>query len=123
MRYNLGTIPAHADGQNTVDSRWWMTAGDSVPYSASLDAAIPVGTVLPTTLNIHKYEGDRAHLSAGARWNEGHWTLEVSRKLDTGSPYDIAFQPGSRIYLWVSVFDHNQTRHTRHQRPIVLDIH
>ena len=33
------------------------------------------------------------------------------------------FEGGEPIYMWVSVFDHNQIRHTRHQRPvrIVLD--
>ncbi|MFD0916420.1 ethylbenzene dehydrogenase-related protein [Pseudahrensia aquimaris] len=122
MRLALGRLPRGADGDNAEGSKWWMTRDDSVPYHPALDAAIPIGTVLPTTLNIHQYNGDRADLSGGARWRDGIWTLEVSRKRDTGSPYDMAFHKGRTIYVWLSVFDHNQTRHTRHQRPVTLVI-
>ncbi|MEE9313242.1 MAG: ethylbenzene dehydrogenase-related protein [Rhizobiaceae bacterium] len=122
MRYQLGSIPANANGSNTEASQWWMTNENSIPYDTGLDATIPLGTILPSSLNIHDYHGDRADLTARARWKDGYWTLEVSRKLDTKSPYDMGFHKGTRVYLWVSVFDHNQTRHTRHQRPIQLDI-
>ena len=27
---------------------------------------------------------------------------------------------GKTLYMWVSVFDHTQTRHTRHVRPIKI---
>ena len=40
----------------------------------------------------------------------------------TGSTYDIAFHPGQPVYMWVSVFDHTQTRHTRHMRPVRVDL-
>ncbi|MEO0548072.1 MAG: ethylbenzene dehydrogenase-related protein [Pseudomonadota bacterium] len=116
----MGAIPVDADGQNTAGSQWWMMADEVVPYSKALDDQIPVGTIIPSTLNIHTYAGDRADLSGGARWEDGYWTLEMSRKLDTKSGFDVAFQPGQSFLLWVSVFDHNQIRHTRHQRPIEL---
>ncbi len=122
MRLELGSVPTHANGNNDAGSIWWLTPENSVPYSTALDAATSVGTMIPSTLNIHKYSGDRADLSGGARWHDGFWTLEVSRKRNTGSPYDISFNSGQRIFVWVSVFDHNQTRHTRHQRSIVLNI-
>ena len=38
----------------------------------------------------------------------------TSRELKTGSKYDQDFVPGKDLYMWVSVFDHTQTRHTRH---------
>ncbi|MEL6505875.1 MAG: ethylbenzene dehydrogenase-related protein [Pseudomonadota bacterium] len=122
MRLQLGTVPKDADGQNDSGSQWWFTRDNSVPYDPGLDAAIPVGTILPSTLNIHTYAGDRADLSSGAKWKDGVWTLEVARKLDTKSAFDTAFIPGTSLYAWVSVFDHNQIRHTRHQRPITLKI-
>ncbi len=118
----LGNIPDSADGSNDPESIWWMAPETSVPYSEDLDRRIPNGTILPSTLNIHSYKGDRADLRGGAKWKDGYWTLEVSRKLTTGSPYDLDFHPGTQIFLWASVFDHNQTRHTRHQRPIILNI-
>jgi len=34
------------------------------------------------------------------------------------SKYDQDFVPGKDLYMWVSVFDHTQTRHTRHVRPV-----
>lgn len=93
----------------------------SVPYSAEADAAIPVGTVIPGVLIADApWEGDRAHLRSAAQWEDGHWTLEVARKLVTGSKFDLPFAAGEPLYMWVSVFDHSQTRHTRHMRPVEL---
>ena len=45
----------------------------------------------------------------------------MERVLRTGSRYDIDFTPGEPLFLW-AVFDHNQTRHTRHVRPVKLTI-
>lgn len=100
--------------------QWWMTDANSVPYSGEADARIPVGTVMPGVLIMGAYEGDRANIRAAARWKDGYWTVEASRDLKTGSPFDIDFEPETPIYLWVAVFDHTQTRHTRHVRPITL---
>lgn len=103
-------------------TRWWLTEADSAPYTEEADARIPVGTVMPGVLILGDYEGDRAQIRAGARWKDGYWTLEASRDLKTGSAYDVDFVPGKPIYLWVAVFDHTQTRHTRHVRPITLKL-
>jgi len=103
-------------------TRWWLTETDSAPYTAEADARIPVGTIMPGVLILGAYEGDRAQIRAGARWKDGYWTLEASRDLKTGSAYDVDFEPGKPIYLWVAVFDHTQTRHTRHVRPIALKL-
>lgn len=100
-----------------------MTEAETVPYTKELDDRIPVGTVLPGVLIMGNYEGDRAHLQGGAKWKDGHWTLEVSRDLKTGSQFDHDFVPGQDLYAWVSVFDHNQTRHTRHMRPVRIVMH
>jgi hypothetical protein len=101
---------------------WWMMEADTVPYSEAADALIPVGTVMPGVLIAGNYEGDRADVRGGARWKDGVWTLEASRELRTGSPYDIEIVPGGTLYLWVAVFDHNQTRHTRHARPVAVEL-
>jgi hypothetical protein len=68
------------------------------------------------------FSGDRADVSAAAEWRDGHWNLEASRALKTGSNFDQDFVPGRPLYLWVGVFDHNETRHTRHPRPIRIDL-
>ncbi|MDI1346601.1 MAG: ethylbenzene dehydrogenase-related protein [Pseudolabrys sp.] len=101
-------------------SRWWMTEEDSVPYSAEMDAKIPLGTIIPGVMHLGKYSGDRNDLRAAAHWQNGHWTLVAERNLTTGSKYDQDFIVGKDLYIWVSVFDHTQTRHTRHPRPMRL---
>jgi len=112
--------PERSDDEN---SRWWMTEAETVPYTKELDDKIPVGTVLPGVLIMGDYEGDRADLFGGAKWKDGHWTLELSRNIATGSQYDVDFVPGKDVFMWVSVFDHNQTRHTRHMRPVKVVMH
>ena len=95
-----------------------MLESESVPYTKELDAKIPVGTVMPGVLISGNYEGDRAQIPGAAKWKDGYWTLEMSRDLKTGSKFDHDFVPGKELYMWLNVFDHTQTRHTRHQRPI-----
>ena len=59
-------------------------------------------------------------MKCAARWLAGRWTLEVSRRLNTGSKFDIPIATG--VSMWVAAFDHSQTRHTRHLRPIKLEV-
>jgi hypothetical protein len=97
-----------------------MRLADLEPYSAAADARIPVGTVLPSVVSDRPFEGDRGDVAAHAKWKDGWWTLETSRLLDTGSKYDQPIAQG--VYLWVSVFDHSQVRHTRHARPLQIKV-
>jgi hypothetical protein len=97
-----------------------MARTEVVAYSDAADAAIPVGTVIPSVVYDKAFTGDRGDVSANAIWKDGWWTLEASRKLDTGSQFDQPISDG--VYLWVAVFDHNQVRHTRHMRPLKLQL-
>jgi hypothetical protein len=119
----LGTFDlANPDQSFDADARWWMTEAEVVPYSQEVDDAIPVGTVMPAVLIKEGFAGDRAHVRAGAKWQDGFWTLEVSRELATSSPTDLEFELGADLFVWVAVFDHTQTRHTRHTRPVRLHV-
>ena len=62
------------------------------------------------------FAGDRADI----RWASGHRALEVARRLDTQSPDDVALKSG--VFMRVAAFDHKQIRHTRHVRPIRLEV-
>jgi hypothetical protein len=95
-----------------------MTDTETVPYSAETDAAIPVGTVMPGVLIQGNYEGDRADINGVAKWRDGHWHLELTRRLKTGGKFDHDFVAGQSLYMWFNVFDHTQIRHTRHARPV-----
>ncbi|WP_269584629.1 ethylbenzene dehydrogenase-related protein [Roseibium sp. Sym1] len=114
----MGTISLSVKAMEDEGSQWWMFEDESVPYSAEKDAEIPVGTVIPGVLIQGEYSGSRADLKAGSKWQDGYWTLEVIRDMDTGHNQDLAMVDG--LYVWLSVFDHNQTRHTRHSRPVRL---
>jgi hypothetical protein len=118
----LGRFDLNPDSSDEEGARWWMTEAETVPYSKELDDKIPVGTVLPGVLIMGDYEGDRANLQGAAKWKDGRWTLEVSRELQTGSKFDVDFIHGKDLFAWVSVFDHSQTRHTRHMRPVKVEV-
>jgi hypothetical protein len=120
MTKAMGHWDPNPDASVDDGSQWWMFEKDTVPYSKEADAKIPVGTIIPGVLIIGEYSGDRSNVKGSAHWQDGHWTLVASRDLKTGSEYDQDFVPGRVLYLWVAVFDHTQTRHTRHQRPVRL---
>ena len=119
MRKTLGKVDLNPESMDTEEAHWWMmTDTETVPYSAEVDATIPVGTVIPGVLIQGEYDGDRADLHGAAKWKDGHWHLELTRALKTGSKYDHDFVPSQPLYTWFNVFDHTQIRHTRHARPI-----
>ena len=124
---NLAATTA-AMGQITLDpnvgesdgARWFMTEAESEPYTSERDRQIPVGTVLPGVIIAGEFTGDRADVRCAARWASGHWALEVARRLDVTSQYDVPLKTG--VFMRVSAFDHTQIRHTRHVRPIRLEV-
>lgn len=95
-----------------------MRMNEVVKWTPERDAALPVGTVIPSVVWDQPFSGDRGDVSAVAQWADGFWTLETSRALDTGSPFDQPIATG--MFMWVAVFDHNQVRHTRHVHPLKL---
>jgi hypothetical protein len=124
---NVATTTA-AMGQITLDpnvgesdgARWFMMESESDPYTPERDRRIPVGTVLPGVIIAGDFTGDRADVRCAARWASGHWALEVARRLDVQSEYDVPLKTG--VFMRVSAFDHTQIRHTRHVRPIRLEV-
>ncbi|KZN68296.1 hypothetical protein N473_07675 [Pseudoalteromonas luteoviolacea CPMOR-1] len=90
----------------------------SKPYQHQQDT-YPIGTLLPSVLyRSNRFEGDRADVRARGEWHDGRWTLELVRKHNTRSKYDIPLQTGT--CMWVSAFDHAQIAHTRHIKAIKL---
>ncbi len=116
----MGGIALDPDLGESEGARWFMTPAESEPYSVDRDRAIPTGTVIPGVILDGDFTGDRADIRCAARWASGHWALEVARRLDTGSRYDVPLRTG--IFMRVAAFDHSQIRHTRHVRPIRLEV-
>ena len=101
-------------------ARWWMTEAESLPYSPELDARYPINALIPGVIIAGKYSGDRADARCAARWAAGRWALEIARRLDTGSQYDVPIVSG--VLMQVAVFDRSQDPPPRHIRPIRLEV-
>jgi hypothetical protein len=120
MTAAMGHVDFEQDHGDEDGSRWFMTESESIPYSTDADARIPSGTTIPGIIIAGEFAGDRADVRCAARWASGRWALEVARRLDTGSEYDVPIRTG--IFMRVAAFDHSQIRHTRHVRPIRLEV-
>ncbi len=120
MTAAMGLINLDPNVGESDGARWFMTEAESVPYTPELDRQIPVGAVVPGVILSGEYSGDRADIRCAARWASGHWSLEVARRLDTHSKYDVPLRSG--VYMRVAAFDHSQIRHTRHVRPIRIEV-
>ena len=114
------TIALDPDLGENEGARWFMTAAESAPYSVDRDRAIPAGTVIPGVIIDGEFSGDRADVRCAARWASGHWALEVARRLDTRSRYDVA-AADRRIHAGGGVRSQPDPAH-RHVRPIRLEV-
>lgn len=101
------------------DAAWAVRATDTVPYSPQADAALPDGSILPGfAVDDTVQPGPHDVMGRGA-WAGGHWVLELRRSLD-GDAKDLPIKTGAM--LWFAVFDHAQSRHTYHLRPLILEL-
>lgn len=116
----LGRVTGTTHQSESGGARWWTTEAETIPYSKSADDKIPTGTVIPGIL-MGDNEDSAPHTIRGtAQWAAGRWTLEVARRLYTGSTYDVPLKTGT--LMWLAAFDHSQSRHTRHLRPLRLEV-
>ncbi|MEZ5817012.1 MAG: ethylbenzene dehydrogenase-related protein [Hyphomicrobiaceae bacterium] len=120
MRNVMGTFASTPGTGESPGARWWITMSESEPYTAERDALLPVGTVLPGVIMADQRPMQRTDIRGVARWAAGRWTLELARRLTTGSHYDIPIKSG--VQMWVAAFDHAEKRHTRHLRPFQLEV-
>jgi Ethylbenzene dehydrogenase/Prokaryotic cytochrome b561 len=116
----MGQLSLDANVGESDGARWFMTEAETLPYVQEVDRLIPVGTVIPGVIISGDFSGDRADVRCAARWASGHWSLEVARRLDTGSEFDVPIKTG--VFMRVAAFDHSQIQHTRHVRPIRLEV-
>ncbi len=116
----LGRVDLNPDFGESEGARWYMTEAESVPYSTERDRLIPNGAVIPGVVISGEYSGNRADVECVGHWAAGKWALEVTRRLNVAGPYDVPIQTGT--YMRVAAFDHAQIQHTRHVRPIRLEL-
>ena len=115
----LGRIDLDPDHSESDDSRWWMTEAESEPYSPERDSRIPVGTIIPGLIAAGSLD-QNLEVRGAARWAAGRWMLEAGRSLNGDHAGAVPITTGT--YMRLAAFDHAQTHHTRHLRPILLEL-
>ncbi|MBV7407798.1 ethylbenzene dehydrogenase-related protein [Maritimibacter sp. DP1N21-5] len=118
---NLGDVEPDAqfsDERNGIRS-WALRASFAVPHTEAVDDTLPDGTVIPGVFVDDSVAPGAHDVTARGAWAGGHWILEMKRSLDAG-PMDLEISDG--LMLWFAVFDHAQTRHTYHLRPLIMEM-
>ncbi|MCC2113882.1 MAG: hypothetical protein KDJ16_17735 [Hyphomicrobiales bacterium] len=116
----LASADLNPDNGDDPGVRWHMSEEESEPYSAAADARFPVGAMIPGLIGPGPRPASAQDVYCSANWAAGRWMLLVKRRLDTGSRGDIAIS--NRTHIWVAAFDHTVADHTRHVRPVRLEL-
>ena len=92
---------------------WVARPSDSGPDLVTSQKPIDnIGDVVPQYLPAKEVSGSKADIKSAAVWADGKWTLEMSRRLDTGnSKEDTAFEHGKTYAAGAAVFDHTGDDH------------
>jgi hypothetical protein len=87
---------------------YWIMDAEKEPFD---DSKYKPGDEVPGII-IAPFAGDRGDLAAQHVWKDGVWTIEIARKLVTGSEFDVQFGDPKKEYAFgVAVFDNAQVRH------------
>ena len=96
---------------------YWVKKGEEVPFD---DSKFKDGDEVASIM-VAPFEGDRGDINASYKWADGKWTVEVSRKLSTGSKFDVQFDYMSKEYAFgIAYFDNAQVRHAFQERVLKL---
>jgi hypothetical protein len=96
---------------------YYVVDGTQVPFD---DSKFKTGDEVASFL-IHTLKTDRADVNVATRWANGVFTSEASRKLTTGSKFDVQFSDLNAAYgFGFAAFDNAQVRHAVHYEPLYL---
>jgi hypothetical protein len=97
--------PANAGGS------YYVVKGEEVPFE---DGKFKAGDEVASYF-IMPVKGDRADIKVATTWKDGVLTSVVSRKLVTGSKFDVQFSDlGQQYAFGFAAFDNAQVRHAVH---------
>jgi hypothetical protein len=100
--------PKWASAGNKPAPPYWIVDGEKEPFD---DSKYKPGDEVPSII-VSPFTGERGNISARSAWKDGTWTLVFSRKLATGSEFDVQFKDMKKEYAFgVAVFDNAQVRH------------
>jgi len=93
---------------NKPGGTYYLREEDKVPFD---DSKFKPGDELASVL-VAPFTGDRGEIPAAIKWAKGKWTTVLSRKLVTGSKYDVQFDNLDSVYEFgFAAFDNAQVRH------------
>jgi len=100
----------------------------SVPGSLLTTEAVEIssyegfteGTKIPGYLVNPDWTGSFADLKTQGVWKDGHWTVFVARKLDTGNGDDLKFNTRKKYPFAVAVFNNSHESHSYNSEPLKL---
>ncbi|MBI5277063.1 MAG: hypothetical protein HY854_11435 [Burkholderiales bacterium] len=96
---------------------YYIKRGDEVPFD---DSKFKAGDEVASYI-VNPLQGDRADVKVAYSWKDGMWTHVVSRKLVTGSRFDVQFSDlGARYGFGFAAFDNAQVRHATTDDPLYL---
>jgi hypothetical protein len=84
------------------------------------NAKFAAGDLLPQYLQ-REPEGSAADIQAFGRYVDGHWVVELRRKLNTGHPDDKVLRPGRAYPIGFAIFD-DTVSNRRHYVTLPLNI-
>ena len=96
---------------------YWLKDEDKVAFD---DSKFKAGDEVSSIL-IAPFAGDRGDIATSTKWANGKWTIEIARKLVTGSKVDVNFSDLGKTYgFGIAFFDNAQVRHAFVQEPLIL---
>lgn len=96
---------------------YYIKRGDEVPFD---DSKFKPGDEVASII-VNPLLGDRGDIKVAVSWANGMYTSVISRKLVTGSKFDVQFADlGARYGFGVAAFDNAQVRHATTDDPMYL---
>lgn len=101
-------LPKFALAGNKAAPPYWIKDSEKVALD---DSKYKANDEVPGII-VAPFTGDRGDITSANVYKDGKYTLEWSRKLNTGSQYDVQYTDLSKTYAFgVAVFDNAQVRH------------
>jgi general stress protein YciG len=109
---NKSGIPANKKG-----GTYYLKDEDKVAFD---DSKFKAGDEVAAIL-VAPFTGDRGDIATAINWKSGIYTSVMSRKLTTGSKFDVQFDKMDGTYEFgIAVFDNVQVRHAFHTGSLQL---
>ena len=93
----------------------------SGPYKPLPRPKDKAGERLPSFEVLKSPAGSIADVTAKGRWAAGKWSLELSRKLDTGHADDAAFAAGKKLLGQIAVFNRGADENKSVSESLLFD--